>query len=67
MLSLCTGNPGSELLNVWGGGAEMQQVIIKRIILIKSVIFFNPLGWSTTQAALGARFRTNIGLCFPCN
>lgn len=45
----------------------MQQVIIKRIILIKSVIFFNPLGRSNLQAALGARFRTNAALCFPCD
>lgn len=44
----------------------MQQVIIKRIILIKSVIF-NPLGWSNNQATLGARFRTNVVLCFPCD
>lgn len=30
----------------------MQQVIIKRINLIKSIILFNPLGWSNLQAAL---------------
>jgi len=45
----------------------MQQAIIKRIIPIKSVIFFNPLGWPNIQAALSARFRTNIVLCFPCD
>lgn len=45
----------------------MQQVIIKRIIAIKSVIFFNPLGWSNIRAALSARFRANAVLCFPCD
>lgn len=45
----------------------MQQVIIKRIILIKSVILFNPLGRYNLQAALGARSRTNTELCFPCD
>lgn len=49
------------------GGGEMQQVIIKRITLIKSVILFNPLGWSNIQAALSASLRANIVLCFPCD
>lgn len=45
----------------------MQQVIIKRITLIKSVILCNALGWSNSQAALGARFRTDVVLRFPCD